>query len=63
MILYPKIIRRTFMTQYEYEKIVAIIEKNMTVVSDNMNSPRIVLTQRGFAQSKEEIKSMVEVIK
>lgn len=51
------------MTQYEYEKIVAIIEKNMTVVSDNMNSPRIVLTQRGFAQSKEEIKSMVEVIK
>lgn len=51
------------MTQYEYEKIIAIIEKNMTVVSDSINSPRIVLTQRGFSQCKEEIKSFVEVIK
>lgn len=51
------------MTQYEYEKVISIIEKNMTVVSDSINSPRIVLTQRGFSQSKEEIKSLVEVIK
>lgn len=51
------------MTQYEYEKIIAAIENNMTVVNVNANTPKIVLTQRGFHQVKEEIKSLVEVIK
>lgn len=52
------------MTKYEMEKVVKIIENNMTVLPDYMtNLPRMVLTNHGLKNVKDELQQMVEVIK
>ena len=48
------------MTKQEYEKIISIIENNMTVSHDTPYTPRIVLTQLGFNKVKNELKEMVQ---
>lgn len=49
------------MTKKEYEQVVDIIENNMIVLHENVtNLPRIVLTQRGFSQVKQELKELVK---
>ena len=48
------------MTRKEYEKVISVIEKNMTVTHDTPYSPRIVLTQLGLSNVKNELKGMVE---
>ena len=48
------------MTKKEYEQVVKIIEDNMTVSHDNPLSPRIVLTQNGFHNVKEQIKKLIK---
>lgn len=49
------------MTKKEYEKVVAIIDKNMVTIHENLtNLPRIVLTLRGFGQVREELKELIK---
>lgn len=48
------------MTRQEYEKVISVIEKNMTVAHDTPYAPRIVLTQLGLSNVKNELKGMVE---
>ena len=48
------------MTKQEYEKVVKIIDTNMVVSHDNPNAPRLVLTQNGFHNVKNELKKMIK---
>lgn len=48
------------MTKQEYEKVLEIINKNMTVLPDYMtNLPRVVLTDRGLSKVKEEMRGLI----
>ena len=49
------------MTKQEYDKVIEIIDKNMTVLRDSLNYfPRIVLMQQGFSRVKEELKTLIK---
>ena len=51
---------RANMTKQEFEKVLEIINKNMTTLPDYMtNFPRVVLTDRGLSKVKEEMRGLI----
>ena len=48
------------MTKEEYNKIVKIIDKYMTILHEQTYSPRLVLTTFGFGKVKEELKQLIK---
>lgn len=48
------------MTPKEYQKVIEIIDKYMTVLHENTYAPRLVLTTFGLSKVKEELKGLVK---
>lgn len=48
------------MTKKEYERVIEIIEANMSVLHESPYNPRIVLTSFGLSKVKQDLKEMVK---
>ena len=48
------------MTKQEYQKVLDIIDKYMTILYENTYAPRLVLTTFGLSKVKQELKELVK---